>query len=340
MSLKPNKNKKDIVPWYHRPLWTVVIGVVITFLLAIITYYLTQWKDTNINNARNLKEKAPIVSISDATYDPEFSTAEFSVVSSWWVAYTEWSGNTVLTRFVAKDSEGKKLDIQEQPKEITDKPTTVKVDTSEAKWTITLTQECEDTTEKIPCYPKGINTQKVLSLPNYKWLKILWIDATFKDDNIDFSMIKKFFTEQWAIFYWTQSPWRNPWEGVLRIDKKLFFWKKILFVFYNDKKNIDDATKNWVKKALQWSFTHLDEVRFYSFTDIRDALSLLREDSDIRFIFWFIWDCNLKSHGGCSNKLFSSWKYPLFTQNMITEEIDFLFIVPATKDTKVTKWDL
>ena len=177
----------------------------------------------------------------------------------------------------------------------------------------------------LPCIP-----QTTPQIQKFPWIKILGIDATFVDDNIDFVDVRKYFNDNGSVFYSTQSPGRFPGSGVVRTTSPFIFgWKKILYIFYNERKAIKKYKREAVIKWIKNHFPDLDEVRLHSFFYYRKALWSEPFESDLGRLLYYIWDCKLPEHSFCSNELTTDGKYQLFTQDMVGEDLDFFFIVPA-----------
>lgn len=177
----------------------------------------------------------------------------------------------------------------------------------------------------LPCIPQSApKTQR------YKWVNVLWIDASFADDSVNLVEIGKLFREEWAIFHVTQSPGRFPGSGVIRSNSKFIFWgKKVLFIFYNERKKIQRYKRADIIWHIKKAFPEFDEVKVQTFFHYNKVLREEPFNSDIGRLMYYIWDCELPEHTFCSKELRKDGKYQAFTQQMITPELDFFFILPA-----------
>lgn len=179
----------------------------------------------------------------------------------------------------------------------------------------------------LPCIP-----QTTPQIQKFPWVKVLWIDATFIDDSIDFVDVKRYFNDNGSIFYSTQSSWRFPGSWVVRTSSPfIFWWKKVLYVFYNERKPIAKYKRDAIVRGIENHFPDLDEVRLHSFFYYKKTLESEPFESDLGRLLYYIWDCKLPEHSFCSTELTTDGKYQLFTNDMISEDLDFFFIVPANR---------
>lgn len=180
----------------------------------------------------------------------------------------------------------------------------------------------------LPCIPQSVpETQK------FPGMKLLWIDATFANDSVDFIDSREYFTHQWAKLYLTQSPWRFPWSWVLRTSSKFIFNnKKILYIFYNERNKIKNYKKDQLIHELKKQFPHLDDVRVHSFFYYKKVMWEDPFNSDLGKIMYYVGDCNLPEHNYCNKELLDDWKYQSFTNDFISSDLDFFFIVPAVPE--------
>lgn len=177
----------------------------------------------------------------------------------------------------------------------------------------------------LPCIPQNI--PEIQKFPD---IKLLWIDATFADDSIDFIAAREYFKQQWAKLYLTQSPGRFPGSWVIRTSSKFIFNnKKILYIFYNERKKIEKYKKDQVIQEIKKQFPELDEVRLHSFFYYKKVLSEEPFNSDLWKLMYYIGDCELPEHKFCNTQLVRDGKYQSFTNNLIVSDLDFFFIVPA-----------
>lgn len=177
----------------------------------------------------------------------------------------------------------------------------------------------------LPCIPQNVPKYR-----RYEDVNILWIDASFADDNVDFVDIRNFFHEEWANFYAAQSPGRFPGSWVVRTSSKFIFGgKQILYIFYNERKKYPRYKRAAIIEHIKDHFPDLDEVRLHSFFYYKKALADEPFDSDVGRLMYYIWDCELPEHEYCDETLTQDGKYWLFTQKMINWDLDFFFILPA-----------
>lgn len=180
----------------------------------------------------------------------------------------------------------------------------------------------------LPCIPQNI--PKIQKFPG---IKLLWIDATFADDSIDFISSREYFKNEWAKLYLTQSPGRFPGSGVIRASSKFIFNdKKVLYIFYNERKKIEKYRRNQIIYEIKKQFPDLDEVRLHSFFYYKKVLSEEPFDSDLWKLMYYIWDCELPEHKFCNTELVDDGKYQSFSNTLIVPDLDFFFIVPAHGD--------
>jgi len=165
----------------------------------------------------------------------------------------------------------------------------------------------------------------------YEDIRILWIDATFASDGIDFVEAKEYFSWEGAEFFGTVSPGVAPNLGVLRINSDyLFADQKVFFIFYNQESRMLVHQRERIISYLTDEFRHLDDIRVHSFEDLRIYLAWRPQDSEIGRLFYYVWDCQYLVHGWCNPKLRTTGKFPDFSQAMIEKDIDILFVVPTT----------
>jgi len=177
-----------------------------------------------------------------------------------------------------------------------------------------------------PCIP--VSAPDILQ---YKDIKLVWIDATFASDGIDLQRTKEYFESEWAILYGTQSPWVAPDLWVLRINSDyLFADQKVFFIFYNEAGNLKNFERERIISYLTNEFRHLDDIRVHSFETLRADLAGRPQDSEIGRLFYYVWDCQYLVHGWCNAILRETGKFPRFSQAMISDDIDILFVVPST----------
>ena len=177
----------------------------------------------------------------------------------------------------------------------------------------------------LPCLP-----QSVPKFRKFESMNILGIDATFADDAVDFVDVRRFFINEWVNFYSAQSSGRFPGSWVIRTSSKFIFWgKKTLYIFYNERKWIPRYKRSDVIRQIKNHFPGLDEVQLHSFFYYKKVLWDTPFDSSIGRLMYYIWDCDLPEHDYCENDLTTDGKYKLFTQQMITRDLDFFFIIPA-----------
>ena len=174
----------------------------------------------------------------------------------------------------------------------------------------------------------------------YQGLKIVGIDATFATDGIDLNSARSYFSNEWATFYSTRSAWVAPDRGVLRINSDyLFADQKVFYIFYNDKNNIPNYKREQLVGDLTAMFRHLNDIRLHSFSEYRSDLAGRPQDSEIGKLFYYLWDCQYLVHGWCSARLTTAGKYKYFSNAMISDDIDILFVVPATMvKRKILQW--
>lgn len=174
----------------------------------------------------------------------------------------------------------------------------------------------------------------------YQGLKIIGIDATFATDGIDLVDAKSYFSNEWATFYGTRSPWVAPDRWVLRINSDyLFADQKVFYIFYNDNNNIPSYKREQIVGDLSSMFRHLNDIRLHSFSDYRRDTNGRPQDSEIGKLFYYIWDCQYLVHGWCDAKLSTTGKYKFFSDAMISDDIYILFVVPSTMvKRKILQW--
>jgi len=181
---------------------------------------------------------------------------------------------------------------------------------------------------RLSCLPQSI--PQIQKFPD---IKLLWIDATFADDSVDFVVAREYFSDQWAKLYLTQSPGRFPGSGVLRTSSKFIFNnKKTLYIFYNERKKIEKYKRDQVIHEIKKQFPHLDDVRVHSFFYYKKVLWEDPFDSDLGRVMYYIGDCELREHTFCNNQLVEDGKYQSFTNTLIDQDLDFFFIVPALQE--------
>jgi len=147
---------------------------------------------------------------------------------------------------------------------------------------------------------------------------------------LDFVDIHKFFKDEGANFYATQSPGRFPGSGVIRSSADFIFWdKKTLYVFYNQANPMPKYMREDVVQHINSYFPSLDDVQLHSFFYYKKVLSDETFSSNLWRLLYYIGDCKLPEHTYCKNELKPDWKYTAFTQQMITNDLDFFFILPA-----------
>lgn len=185
----------------------------------------------------------------------------------------------------------------------------------------------------IPECTSSLNEIINLEKPNYIKIRILWVDATFEDDNIKLTTARKFFEDKGSNFYSSYSVGKNTWEWALRIDsKKLFPWKKILFIFIdNSIFPKGSSTYKTIVEDLKWLYPHLNEVKIYSIEDIYSALDMYNESNDVRYILSYIWDCDNTVTWPCDE--WTSYVRKFSKKLLKNNNINVFFIVPATTET-------
>ena len=172
--------------------------------------------------------------------------------------------------------------------------------------------------------------QSVPQIQKFPGIKLLSIDATFADDSIDFIDAREYFYNQGAKLYLTQSPGRFPGSWVIRASSKFIFNdKKVLYVFYNERKKIEKYKRDQIIHEIGKHFPDLDEVRLHSFFYYDKVMSEEPFSSDLWKLMYYVGDCELPEHKFCNTQLVSDGKYQSFTHNLIVSDLDFFFIVPA-----------
>ncbi len=331
--IQTNKNPDSnwIIRFVIFLAWAGILAAILAFGLV---KFFGEWRNSeaSANNAvyENLEKEKPTIkpvwveiNQDDKTY--EISTT-WSIVSKEYKAYI-WLINMsgqIVEKIPFDDSiKDWKISIPQEdiPKDIKSITTTC-----EYLWQQRLANG------DVPDCTISWLTDIPLDIPDYKDLNFLWVDATFADDNIKLTTARDFFENKDANFYSAYSVWKNKWEWALRIDSKRLFWKKMLFIFINEERiKKDSETYKKIISDLRWLYPHLDEVMIRSFEDISYALDSYNEANEVRYILWYIWDCNNTETWPCDN-----WtKYQRkFTKKLLKiYDIDVFFIVPATLDT-------
>lgn len=193
------------------------------------------------------------------------------------------------------------------------------------------------------------NTAKRLNIhyeyPKLSYLNIVWIDASGLSDQIDFSLIKKTFIEQKISFLWTTSSGKEKWVGKINIQKQCTK-RKSIFMFYNEKKyEYGSAELIFLRQRLfefyskVWAISSITDVKLFTFTDFRNPTVNSCESK----ILDIIGDCSKTRNGDekniCSrssvnfqsalDEYSKDGEQPYYTNNFITDETDFIFIIFA-----------
>lgn len=339
--------------FWHRPLWSSVISGIVTWVILLFWGYLfynaQEWEADDKTRQEGILKSAPCVEFQKEIWNYEEGTLTIPFKNCGEEAiYTQWNWNSILTQFQAKDDQWNHYKIISTTKNIEKWwAGQIIIDIKETKSTkLSVIVWCQDNSWISPtsqdyfrCNVKWTSQELLINLPNYEWLSFLFIDATKKDDTIGFKTTMELIVWKWGIFYVALSNWISLWEGVLRINRNLFRWEKVGFIFYNDA--IEKLSWSWytlqsIKKDIQWQYTHLsDWFEVYSFTEMEQLLDKRSSDNRVRKILHWIWDCNGVSFPWCTDNLGlyrNSTAEPPYTEGMLKRNnIDILVVVPTVE---------
>ena len=334
----------------HAIQFWIFIITLITLLVAIYfsrTQEIVASKTLEIQNIQSdnqtIKDVLPEIPKIDVELGktPTDNIREFQYSTNDSELSSTWVSNMVNAEFVATDASWKNLPISYPEKIWT--WGIGKIDESNAVWEITIEARCNinhsiklSENRVVPCTPKGKISDSV-ELPSLKWVTIVWLDATFAENNkyplssdkIDLNNSKKIFKWYWAYHYILQV------VNALTIDSWNIYKdkRKVGFIFFNSKTTESNSENTLlVKRELEEIYRwHLDWFELYSFNEIAEDLNIRNSWWIIRYIFWIIGDCNTKEKWYCQKNL-EMWKRLLFTKDMMSNnKIDYLYIIPTTK---------
>lgn len=333
-----------------------IISAILTSWLVVygLNYKFGEWRNSNKSVAneaiKDVSSKTPTLEFAwKPVIDYEKNQIKFMIEATWKDSvYLTGAWNEIIMQPKFTNENGEIIKNISVPDIVKNwEKATIEVSLDDFNWwKIQWTIECQYNGKvtfadwkKPSCDSKWVNLSLELIIPNYKWLTIVWVDATYKNDNITLWTAWKFFKDKGAKFYWVQSSWIKKWEWVVRIDgKNILPRQKTLFAFYNNKFASNQDFQDDLKNNLAWLFTHLDNVELYSFEDINHYLDKRTEDNSIRTIFYWIGDCLQKDIGCWDLKLNNNNHNYLFSKEMLNRnDIDVLFFVPATTETKIIK---